>query len=348
MIHAPVLFYQVEAESYLGSLDSIAEYSQLFVLTDENTHAHCLPLLNRFLADQTYIEIQIPSGEVNKTISSCTYIWSQLTAHQADRSALVLLLGGGVLTDMGAFAASCYKRGLRFVNIPTTLLAMVDASTGSKTGIDFEGLKNHIGLFSSPLATLIHQDFLRTLDLRQFKSGVCEMFKHGLIASASHWQLLKTHIEHPEQLIAESVALKVKIVSQDPTEKGLRKILNFGHTLGHALETYFLNTENPLLHGEAIAAGILLESFLSAHYGSLSNAELDDISSTLNSYYTLPQLSRETQEAVVLLMRHDKKNHKDAVNFVALAKIGEAKYDITYTDEALQEAFDFYNTLTYR
>ena len=140
----------------------------------------------------------------------------------------------------------------------------------------------------------------------------------------------------------------MKIVSQDPTEKGLRKILNFGHTLGHALETYFLNTENPLLHGEAIAAGILLESFLSAHYGSLSNAELDDISSTLNSYYTLPQLSRETQEAVVLLMRHDKKNHKDAVNFVALAEIGEAKYDITYTDEALQEAFDYYNTLTYR
>ena len=174
------------------------------------------------------------------------------------------------------------------------------------------------------------------------------MFKHGLIASAKHWQLLKTHSDHPEQLIAESVALKVKIVSQDPTEKGLRKILNFGHTLGHALETYFLNTENPLLHGEAIAAGILLESFLSAHYGSLSNAELDDISSTLNSYYTLPQLSRETQEAVVLLMRHDKKNHKDAVNFVALAEIGEAKYDITYTDEALQEAFDYYNTLTYR
>ena len=348
MIQEPVLFYNKNAEAYLGSLDTQINFSQLFVLTDENTNTHCLPLLIEWLGHSHFIEIQIHSGEEHKTIYSCTSIWQQLTAHKADRKALLLLLGGGVLTDMGAFAASCYKRGVQFLNIPTTLLAMVDASTGSKTGIDFDGLKNHIGLFSSPIATLIHQDFLKTLDQRQFKSGVCEMFKHGLIANASHWKSLVSNLNEPEKLVSDSVSIKIKIVTQDPTEKGLRKILNFGHTLGHAIETHFLGTSAILLHGEAIAAGIILESYLSSSFGELSAKALEEITHTINGYYRLPSFSKNYQQAIYGLMKHDKKNHKDAVNFVALTKIGEATYDANYTDQAIDQAFDFYNTLTYR
>lgn len=348
MIQEPILFYNKDAESYLGSLEAQRDFSQLFVITDENTNEHCLPLLTEWLGHKQFIEIQIRSGEEYKTISSCASIWQELTSHKADRKALILLLGGGVLTDMGAFAASCYKRGVQFLNIPTTLLAMVDASTGSKTGIDFDGLKNHIGLFSSPIATLIHQDFLKTLDQRQFKSGVCEMFKHGLIANADHWKSLISRVHEPEKLISDSVSIKINIVTQDPTEKGMRKILNFGHTLGHAIETHFLGSSGALLHGEAIAAGIILESFLSSNFGELSAIALEEIAHTLNEYYHLPSLSRSEQEAICGLIKHDKKNHKDTVNFVALTKIGEAVYDATYTDQAIDQAFVFYNALTYR
>lgn len=348
MIHAPILYYNEEAERYLNELASHIKFSQLFVLTDENTSRYCLPLCETFLGHQTFTEIQIKSGESNKTLNSCSLIWSSLTQHKADRNALVLLLGGGVLTDMGAFAASCYKRGIRFINIPTTLLAMVDASTGSKTGIDFEGLKNHIGLFSSPLATLVHQAFLPTLDQREFKSGVCEMLKHGLIANALHWKNLVAHLEHPEPFIADSVNIKIAVVSEDPTEQGMRKILNFGHTFGHAIETSFLNSSAPLLHGEAIAAGIILESYLSSAYGSLGEKDNELIAKTLVNYYMLPQLSQTIQEEVIALMAHDKKNHKAEINFVALTEIGRAIYDVNYSDEALRQAFDYYNRITYR
>lgn len=348
MIQPPELYFNATAQSYLNHLNERLSFSKLFVLTDTNTSNKCLPALKELLGHSDFIEITCEAGELHKNINTCSTIWSALTEHKADRNALLILLGGGVLTDMGAFAASCYKRGIRFLNIPTTLLAMVDASTGSKTGIDFEGLKNHIGLFSSPVATLIDQQFLKTLDQRNLKSGVAEMFKHGLIYNREHWKSLKEQHLNPEILIADSVAIKIDIVNQDPTERGLRKILNFGHTLGHAIETHFLETPQPLLHGEAIALGMILEAHLSHTCGSLAKEELDEITTTLCTFYELPALSDADRNSIVPLLQHDKKNSANTVQFVGLKQIGEALYDVQYSAEAIDDGFDYYNGITCR
>ena len=348
MIQPPELYFNAKAQSYLNHLNERLSFSKLFVLTDTNTSTKCLPALKELLGHSDFIEITCEAGELHKNIKTCSAIWSTLTEHKADRNALLVLLGGGVLTDMGAFAASCYKRGIRFLNIPTTLLAMVDASTGSKTGIDFEGLKNHIGLFSSPVATLIDQQFLKTLDQRNLKSGVAEMFKHGLIYNREHWKSLKEQHLNPEILIADSVAIKIDIVNQDPTERGLRKILNFGHTLGHAIETHFLETPQPLLHGEAIALGMILEAYLSHTCGSLAKEELDEITTTLCTFYELPALSDADRKSIVPLLQHDKKNAANTVQFVGLKQIGEALYDVQYSAEAIDDGFDYYNGITCR
>ncbi|MEK9751053.1 MAG: 3-dehydroquinate synthase [Flavobacteriaceae bacterium] len=348
MIQPPELYFNATAQSYLKNLDEQLSFSKLFVLTDTNTSTKCLPAFKEQLGHSDFIEITCEAGELHKNIQTCSAIWSALTEHKADRNALLVLLGGGVLTDMGAFAASCYKRGVRFLNIPTTLLAMVDASTGSKTGIDFKGLKNHIGLFSSPIATLVDQQYLKTLDQRNLKSGVAEMFKHGLIYNREHWKALKEYHLKPENLIADSVAIKIDIVNQDPTEKGLRKILNFGHTLGHAIETHFLESSQQLLHGEAIALGMILEAYLSHASGSLTQEELDEITTTLCSYYELPSLTEADRKAIVPLLQHDKKNAANIVQFVGLKKIGEALYDVQYSAEAIDDCFEYYDGITCR
>lgn len=348
MIQPPELYFNAAAQSYLNNLNEQLRFSKLFVLTDTNTSTHCLPAFKEQLGHSDFTEITCEAGELNKNIQTCSKIWSVLTAHKADRNALIVLLGGGVLTDMGAFAASCYKRGIRFLNIPTTLLAMVDASTGSKTGIDFEGLKNHIGLFSSPVATLVDHQYLKTLDQRNLKSGVAEMFKHGLIYNREHWKNLLEQQSKPESLIADSVAIKIEIVNQDPTEKGLRKILNFGHTLGNAIETHFLETSQPLLHGEAIALGMILEAYLSHAYGSLAKEELTEITATLSSFYDLPELTAADRKAIVPLLQHDKKNTSNAIQFVGLKQIGEALYDVQYSSEAINDSFDYYEGITCR
>jgi len=348
MIQPPELYFNAAAQSYLNDLKERVSFSKLFVLTDTNTSNKCLPTFKKHLGHSDFVEITCEAGELHKNLQSCSTIWSTLTAHKADRNALMVLLGGGVLTDMGAFAASCYKRGIRFLNIPTTLLAMVDASTGSKTGIDFEGLKNHIGLFSSPVATLVDQHYLNTLDQRNIKSGVAEMFKHGLIYNIDHWRNLTENHSKPERLIEDSVAIKIEIVTQDPTEKGLRKILNFGHTLGHAIETHFLETSEQLLHGEAITLGMILEAYLSHANGSLAKNELDEITKLLCAYYELPKLTVADRKAIIPLLQHDKKNSANTIQFVGLKRIGEAIYDVQYSAKAIDEAFDFYDRSTCR
>ena len=248
----PIIKYGSIKEE-LHSFLATNKYTQVFILVDENTLEHCLPLLPNF----DYQIIKIESGERNKNIETCQKIWQNLLNNNADRKALLINLGGGVISDMGGFCASTYKRGIDFINIPTTLLAMVDATIGGKTGIDFGFQKNMIGLFSLAKTVLIDATFLKTLNYRQIKSGKAEMLKHGLIANEQHFtQIISSAIPNLD-LIKASIAIKQEIVSTDPFEKGIRKSLNFGHTLGHALEAYYLANNLDILHGEAIAQGMI-------------------------------------------------------------------------------------------
>ena len=259
-------------EGYLSLNNIIKEnnYSKIFIIVDENTNNHCLPKVLPMIETEVAIEIiELESGEENKIIETCVLVWNVLIELGADRKSLVINLGGGVITDMGAFIASTFKRGISFVNIPTTLLAMVDASVGGKNGVDLGGLKNQIGTITNPGLVIIDSEFLDTLPQNQMRSGLAEMLKHGLMANKQHWEKLKNlniiDFADFDSLISESISIKNTIVIEDPKEDGIRKALNFGHTLGHAIETYFLENSDKktLLHGEAIAAGIIMESFIS-------------------------------------------------------------------------------------
>ncbi|XHR97363.1 3-dehydroquinate synthase family protein [Mucilaginibacter sp. UC70_90] len=255
-----------------NSLDELVDfikkgnYSKFFILADENTGAHCLPLLTSKLTDfNNYDLIEVSSGEESKNIDFCVGVWKMLIDFGADRKSLMINLGGGVITDMGGFAASTYKRGIDFVQVPTTLLSQVDASVGGKTGIDVDGIKNIIGTFTMPKAVFIAHEFLQSLPPRQILSGLAEMLKHGLIVDAAYWNKLKnSDLKNPSvELVHRSVQIKNEITIQDPHEKGIRKALNFGHTIGHAVETYsLLHDEDSLSHGEAVAIGMICESYL--------------------------------------------------------------------------------------
>ncbi|HEY8400693.1 MAG TPA: 3-dehydroquinate synthase family protein, partial [Cytophagaceae bacterium] len=248
------------------------QYSSVCVIADENTEKHCFPLLLPAL--QKYHLITIPSGEENKTLSTCERIWKGMTDQQLDRKAVVINLGGGVIGDMGGFCASTYKRGIDFIQIPTTLLSQVDASVGGKLGVDFFSYKNHIGVFKEPAAVFINADFLKTLDPAELRSGFAEIIKHCLIADKTKWEEISRKSlaeQNWEDLIAHSVEIKSKVTTADPTEQGLRKILNFGHTIGHAIESYYLTIKDKkLLHGEAIAIGMVAESYIAEKRGFIS------------------------------------------------------------------------------
>lgn len=319
------------------------QYTKIFVLVDENTRQKCFPLLA--LAHQFEL-IEIKSGEVNKTLSSCTFIWKSLLALQADRNALLINLGGGVLCDMGGFCAATYKRGIDFVNIPTTLLAQVDASIGAKTGIDFENQKNMIGLFSKPKATFIDATFLNSLPKRELLSGFAEVLKHGLIADQKYFQnsvdaFLKNTI-HWNKIIDKSIAIKANIVAQDPNEKGIRKILNFGHTIGHALESYALkNHKSPLLHGEAVVLGMIGELFLSKKRNFISKEALTQTVARLKAVYRFKNLESFAVDEILLLMENDKKNQNGAIQCVVLKAIGKADFDYSFTRLEFSDALLF-------
>jgi 3-dehydroquinate synthase len=289
--------------------------------------------------------IVIPSGESNKTIATCELVWNRLTALNTDRKALVLNLGGGVVTDLGGFAVSCYKRGIDFINIPTTLLAMVDASTGGKTGVDFGVLKNHIGLFSEPIFTWVNSKFLQTLPEREYRSGASEMLKHGIIDSKAHFDAVSSNMKNLSRLIPDSVAIKQRIVAQDPTEKGLRKILNFGHTLGHAIESYYLHTNTQLVHGEAIAIGMQMEAYLSTIFCGLEETTCKLIIETFRNHYPNVTLDPATFEGIIDLMLQDKKNERGCIRFVGIKDFGEPIYDIEIDTSAIVNAFEYYNGL---
>nr|WP_298789556.1 3-dehydroquinate synthase [uncultured Allomuricauda sp.] len=333
------------AEASLKQYIAKSDYSKVFVLVDENTREHCLPKFLPKLGMEPDAIYEIPSGEVHKHIGTCSLVWEWLSDQGGDRKSLLINLGGGVLTDLGGFVASTFKRGIDFINVPTTLLAMVDASIGGKTGVDLGALKNQIGIINQPQMVLVFPEFLKTLDARQLKSGFAEMLKHGLIIDAEYWKDLSTgNGFEASKHIQKSIAIKNDVVSQDPTEKGLRKILNFGHTLGHAIESYFLEREDKLalLHGEAIAIGMILEGYLSHELKGLSKLSLQEIKETFLAHFDRVAFNSEDIHAILQLLIFDKKNSHGEVNFVLLQSIGNAVTDVKVPANLFEKAFAYY------
>lgn len=322
-------------------------FSKVVVLLDDNTLHHCYPQLKPFLPEHSLIQIQ--SGEEHKTLQTCEHIWQRMTELNLDRWTVLVNLGGGVIGDMGGFCAAVFKRGIFFVQVPTTLLAQVDASVGGKTGIDFHGLKNHIGVYQEPQAVFIDPRFLQTLPQRQVKSGYAEIIKHWLIADAQAFQEQR-HIglftEDWEDLIRHSVAIKSEVVTADPLEGGYRKVLNFGHTVGHAVETYLMQKPGrELLHGEAIAVGMLCEAYLSVRKKLLTQEALDKIETFLVSVYEKVSIAEEDINKIAELALQDKKNTRSTINCTLLNGIGRAVYDQPVTLQDIHESLRYYQLL---
>ena len=325
------------------------KYSNLFVLVDTKTNEHCLSKFLPYLETNLTIEIiEFEAGEANKNIDTCVEVWKVLTELGADRKSLIVNLGGGVVTDLGGFVASTFKRGVDFVNIPTTLLAMVDASVGGKNGVDLGNLKNQIGVINVPLMVLVDSSYLVTLPKNEMRSGLAEMLKHGLIFDKMEWEkflnLKDIDFADFDAFIHRSVAIKNAIVMQDPTEKNIRKALNFGHTLGHAIESYFLENENKttLLHGEAIAAGMILESYISWQKNLISRDEYYQIKNTIKSIFEDIVFDKNDLTPIQELLIHDKKNEYGNIQFALLDSIGKIKINQEVENELISRAFDDY------
>ena len=344
----PIVFGH-DIYDYLDETIQKGNYSKIFILVDSNTNEYCLPtFLYELVTEIPFEIIEIEAGEQHKNIETCVGIWEALTALQADRKSLFINLGGGVLTDLGGFVAATFKRGIDFIHVPTTLLSMVDAAIGGKTGVDLGVLKNQIGVFQPPKAILIYDQFLSTLPQNQMRSGLAEMLKHGLIQDANYWEQLN-HLQDLNEenllsLIQTSVKIKNDIVTKDPFEKNIRKALNFGHTIGHAIESYFLalNPETPVLHGEAIAAGMVIESYLSFKNDLIDFSTYSEIKLRIEQYFEPLPLNPENIEAILPYLLHDKKNIDQKIKFVLLNKIGSYVLDQSCNDVQIKEAFGVY------
>jgi 3-dehydroquinate synthase len=342
------------SEGWTQLQETILRYSKsgIYILVDEHTRELCLPLLkNKCTGIENALIIEIPGSESNKTIASIEKIWLELVAGSAVRNSLMICLGGGVITDIGGFAAATFKRGMNFIHIPTTLLAMVDAALGGKTGVNLRSIKNQVGVFAPPIAVYIFTEFLATLPARQKLSGYAEMLKHAMIESEQHFEKLIV-LNSPEKVCNEqdimaSVAVKMNIVEQDSTEQGLRKVLNFGHTIGHAIESYSQKYDNdPLLHGEAIAIGLICESFISMRMFDLGENDLRRISNLVSWQYPHYLFKPRFADELLGLMTHDKKNSSVAqLNFSLISKIGEPVYDQYPGEKLILESLHFYMNL---
>ncbi len=321
------------------------EYSQIAVLVDPNTSTHCYPHIKNSLPPHHLIEV--PAGEDHKNLDTCKLIWQQLTELNLDRHSLLIILGGGVLGDMGGFCAATFKRGIDFIIVPTTLLAQVDASVGGKLGIDFQHFKNHIGIFCEPKATIIDPFFLKTLPERELRSGFAEVVKHCLISDDALWQTVRTkklHEQDWETLVWHSVQFKKSVTENDPKEKGLRKILNFGHTIGHALESYFLAEGNRIFHGEAIAMGMVMEAYIACQKKMLDETELKEITSYLIKIFEKQEMPWG-DTALIQLAKQDKKNKSNLILMALPEGIGKAKWDVAVSESELEKSFDYYRSL---
>lgn len=334
------------AREGLSAFLSAERYSRIFVLMDEHTASACYPLLPTEVIEQA-TPVRIRSGEVYKNIETCQEIWGALIAADADRNALLINLGGGVIGDMGGFCAATYKRGIDFVQVPTTLLSQVDASIGGKLGIDFRQIKNSIGVFVNPRAVFVDTGFLHTLSVRERRSGFAEIIKHALIADAAQWEMLKERnqlVEVPEEdIVIASLRIKKAVVEQDPFERGLRKALNFGHTIGHAVESLALEGPEPLLHGEAIAVGMICESFLSYKKGFLHADALEEASRWLIDWYAPRPLDEAAFPDYMTLMRNDKKNQSGGINFSLIGPPGTVHIDQYFSVEEIEESLRYFN-----
>ena len=320
--------------------ETIAEASKVFILTDENVAPFWLPEVAHWLHCDSAVDIVVKAGEQHKNLQTVQRIWKTLMKHHADRNALLVNLGGGVITDLGGFAASTYKRGIKFINIPTTLLAMVDAAIGGKTGIDFGGGKNQIGTFAEAEEVIIDPVFLETLPQRELLSGVAEMLKYGFIADAN---LLNVNLENYQQFIARCGEIKREIVAKDPHENGLRKILNFGHTIGHAIESHCLTTDYPLLHGEAVALGVLGALWLSVKQLGLDKSILQNFEHQFLMLLSEAEisLSEADIEPILSNLILDKKNKGEKPQFVLLEEVGKPVWDVEVEPELVKQSLDY-------
>lgn len=323
-------------------------HDKLFILTDEHTRRLCLPALVNLPEIKEAVSITIGAEDVHKTLETLASVWTALSNQGATRHSLLINLGGGMVTDLGGFAAATFKRGMAYINLPTTLLAMVDASVGGKTGINFNGLKNEIGAFAPASSVLIETDFLRTLDAANFFSGYAEMLKHGLISRTDHWaELLNfdtAHIDYRalKQLVGQSVQVKEEIVAQDPYEKGIRKALNLGHTVGHAFESLALAENRPVLHGYAVAWGMVCELYLSHLRVGFPKDKMRQTIQFIKENYGIFHFDCKKYEQLYAYMTHDKKNTSGIINFTLLKEIGDICINQTADKETIFEMFDFY------
>ena len=325
------------------------DYASIFIFVDSNTRQHCLPFFLEKLTVETRLEIlEMQAGELNKNLTTCETLWNALSEKKADRKSALINLGGGVVTDLGGFVAATFKRGIDFYNVPTTLLSMVDASVGGKTGIDLGMLKNQVGVITDPKMVLIESDWMQSLPAEEIRSGFAEMLKHGLIAAPAYWdELSKLETLEPQLLAASirtSIEIKNQVVTTDPFENGLRKTLNFGHTLGHAIESYFLiqKDKKTLLHGEAIAVGMVLEAYLSTACCGLPMSDAEHIRNIFSNFYDPVDFTITDINTLLELLRHDKKNSHGKINFALLEEIGKPKIDQQVPAELFKKAFNFY------
>ena len=338
-------------EEALTAAVATCEKDRIFILTDETTQQLCLPLVEGFACLKGAQHITIGATDTHKTLDSLSHVWEALGEGGATRHSLLINIGGGMVTDLGGFAASTFKRGINYINIPTTLLSMVDASVGGKTGINFRGLKNEIGVFNNAETVILDTQFLKTLDTENILSGYAEMLKHGLIDSEAHWaELMNLSLDNLgsfetlgnlSKLLEKSVAVKQRIVTEDPTEQGIRKALNLGHTVGHAFESFALN-KRPILHGYAVAYGLVCELYLSAIKTGFPTDKMHQTVNFIHEHYGRMNITCDDYPQLLELMTHDKKNVAGVINFTLLGGIGDIRINQHATKDEIYEALDFY------
>ena len=323
------------------------EHDRTFILVDETTEHCCLPIVSGLDCVRGAQIIVIGATDSNKTLESLSHVWEALGEGGATRHSLLINIGGGMVTDLGGFAASTFKRGINYINIPTTLLSMVDASVGGKTGINFRGLKNEIGVFSNASTVILDTTFLKTLDAENICSGYAEMLKHGLISNEKMWaelinfDLAQPDLQQLQTMVADSVAVKQRIVTEDPLEQGIRKALNLGHTVGHAFESFALK-HSPILHGYAVAYGLISELYLSTVKTGFPSDKMHQTVSFIKEHYGKMAITCDDYSTLLELMTHDKKNVAGTINFTLLGGIGDIRINQTATKEDIYEALDFY------
>ncbi|RPE00773.1 3-dehydroquinate synthase [Aureibaculum marinum] len=344
------IYFNADAYQNLNSYIFNNKIDTIFVLADENTNTYCLPIFKTKISKDISVKtILIKSGEINKNITTCVNVWKKLTELEADRKSLVINIGGGMVTDLGGFVASTFKRGIKFINIPTTLLSMVDASVGSKTGVDLDNLKNLVGLFSNPEMVLIDTSYLKTLPERELKSGVAEIIKYGVTFDAE----LLDKIEHDkwknsedlDAIIYQSIQIKNKVVLEDYKETGLRKVLNYGHTVGHAIESYYLDHPDlkRLLHGEAIAIGMVVEGYISNQQYGFPQNKLETLKQYILKTYGKVTIDKKHYASILELMKHDKKNIKGTVRYILLKDIADFIIDGEASLASVIEGLEYYS-----